>query len=369
VAKEAMREMSDHPRLFLPGPVEIAEEVARAGATPMIGHRGPEITELLRATMEWTARMLHTRCLVFPLPCSATGAMEGAIRNLPEGPVLHLVCGAFSKRWSQIRAASGMEGEELEFPWGQAVDPDAVRDALRRQRYEAVTLVHNETSTGVINPLGEIAAVVREESDALLLVDTVSSMAAVELHLDEWGIDLCLAGSQKAWALPPGLSLVSVSSRALERSARARSRGFYFDWTRHAAAMEKGQTPTTPPISLLFQLQRQQERMDEEGLSRRYARHRALRDRVLQWAEGRFSPFAAEGYRSPTLSALHAGPVDVSRWLEAVKRRGFVVGAGYGPTRGELFRIGHMGETTLEQLEQCLSVLDEEHRKLEGGGA
>jgi aspartate aminotransferase-like enzyme len=326
----------------------------------MIGHRGPEVRELLAATLPRVAGILGTAASVYPLACSATGAMEGAIRNLDAGPVLHLVCGAFGRRWSDLRRACGRSGDDLEVEWGRPIEPDAVARALDRRTYAAVTLVHNETSTGVLNPLPEIAAVVRERSDALLLVDTVSSMAATELELDRWGVDLCLAGVQKAWALPPGLTLVAVGPRALERSARAEAKGFYFDWVEHERRLQQGQTPSTPPLSLLFQLRRALDLMEEEGLPARYARHRSLRNRVLAWAAGRFAPFAAAGYRSPSLTALHAGEVDLEAWLARVRRRGFVVGAGYGKTRDAVFRVGHMGAVDLPLLEECLQVLDEE---------
>ena len=357
----------DHPLLFLPGPTEVLPGVAQAGTLPMIGHRGPEISVLLKETMTKVAEVLATEGSVFPLCSSATGAMEGAIRNLTSGPVLHLVCGAFSKRWSKLRAACDVEGEEVVVEWGEPIDPERVREALRAKVYRAVTLVHNETSTGVLNPLREIAKVVREESEALLLVDTVSSMAAVELRLDEWGVDLCLAGTQKAWALPPGLTLVSVSDRVLKESERARGKGLYFDWCLHRRKMDSWQTPNTPPIALLFQLQAALAQMESEGFQQRYARHAAMRDRVLSWAAGRFVPFARKGFRSTTLTALTVDSVDIAKWLEACRERGFVVGAGYGDTKSRVIRVGHMGEIDPELLAECLQVMDEEWEKLRSG--
>ncbi len=355
----------DHPLLFLPGPTEVCEEVATAGTTPMIGHRGPEISQLLRETLPAVATLLNTKSSIYPLACSATGAMEGAVRNVGPGRILHLVGGAFAERWSKVRASCGLPGEVLEVPWGEAIDPDAVRQRLHDGKFAAVTLVHNETSTGVLHPLPEIARAVREESDALFLVDTVSSMAASELRLDEWGVDLCLAGTQKAWAMPPGLSLVSVSPRALERSARAVGKGFYFDWLLHEQKMVDWQTPSTPPISLLFQLREALRGFSREGLEQRYARHWEMRDRVLQWAEGRYEPFAAEGFRSPSLTALRVGSLDIGGLLARCRDRGFVVGSGYGKTKGEVFRVGHMGEISLDLLEECLAVLDEEALRME----
>lgn len=356
----------DHPLLFIPGPTEVCEEVADAATTPMIGHRGPEISALLEEVLPQVAAMLHSSASVYPLACSATGAMEGAVRNAAPGPFLHLVGGAFAARWSEVRESCGLAGEDLVVPWGEAIDPEAVGQRLRGGSFRAVTLVHNETSTGVLHPLPEIARVVREESDALLLVDTVSSMAATELRLDEWGVDLCLAGTQKAWAMPPGLSLVAVSPRALERSTQATGKGYYFDWVRHEEKIAKWQTPSTPPISLLFQLRAALKVFQAEGFAQRYARHAAMRARVLEWAADRFEPFAQAAFRSPSLTALRAGETEISTLLVRCRERGFIIGSGYGKTKGELFRIGHMGEITLELLDECLAVFDEELSRMGG---
>jgi aspartate aminotransferase-like enzyme len=365
-----MREPSaDRPLLLIPGPTEVAPEVAQAALRPMVGHRGPEIRDLLDRVLPRVARVIGTSSSVYPLGCSATGAMEAAVRNAAPGPFLHLVCGAFSERWAEIRRRCGLDGDVLEVDWGEAIDADRVGEALDRRRYGAVTLVHNETSTGVMNPIAEIAAVVRRHPDTLLLVDTVSSMAAVELRLDAWGVDVCFAGTQKAWALPPGLTLCAVSERARRRSERALQRGYYFDWTVHEASLRKGQTPTTPPISLLQQLDVALDRLDAEGLAARYARHRAMQQRVIAWAGDRFVPFATEGFRSMSLTALHAGPLDLTTLLQRVRARGTLIGNGYGKTKGKVFRIGHMGEWTLPALEAVLAVVDEELESLGSGPA
>jgi aspartate aminotransferase-like enzyme len=200
----------------------------------------------------------------------------------------------------------------------------------------------------------------REQPDALVMVDAVSSMAAVELQLDAWGVDVCFAGTQKAWAMAPGLTLCAVSERALQISAAAPAKGTYFDWVEHRKYMDKWQTPATPPISLLFQLEAALDRIEAEGLPTRYARHRAMRDRTLQWADGRFTPFAQEGHRSVTLTALRGDGIDLGAVLGAVRRQGYVVGSGYGKTRGEAFRVGHMGEIDLPLLNGMLAAFDDE---------
>lgn len=347
------------PLLLIPGPTNVDPEVAAAAAVPMIGHRGPEIRELVGDVLPRLQALLGTASPVFPLPGSATSTMEAAVRNAAPGPFLHLVNGAFSGRWSKAREACGLAGDEYVVDWGRAHDPDELRRRLEGQRYAAVTLVHSETSTGVLNPLPELARVVREHSDALLLVDTVSSMTAVELRLDEWGVDVCFAGSQKAWALPPGLVVCAVSPRAIERAGDAPGRGWALDWVENAQRLEDLMTPTTPPISLMQQLQLQLRRIEAEGPAARYARHAALQAQVLEWAAGRFAPFAAEGHRSPTVTTLQAEGFVPADLVAALRPRGIVLGAGYGKTRAELFRVGHMGELTPERLAWALGQLDE----------
>jgi len=353
--------LSQSPRLLIPGPTEVDSEVARAALRPMIGHRGPEISELLRDVLPRVQSALNTAQSVYPLACSATGAMEAAVRNAAPGPFLHLVCGAFSARWSEIRAACCLPGDDIVVEWGEPILPAQLAEALSRKKYGAVTLVHNETSTGVMNPLPELAAVVRQHDDLLLLVDTVSSMAAVELRLDAWGVDLCLAGTQKAWAMPPGLTLCAVSERALKQSARAAGKGLYLDWQCHEASLRKWQTPSTPPISLLFQLRAALDRAEREGWGARYARHAAMQQLCMGWAERRnFRPFAREGYRSMSVSALEAPGVDLSALLSRLRGRGIIMGAGYGKTKPTVFRVGHMGEWTVDGLEAVLTACDEE---------
>lgn len=349
----------ESPYLLIPGPTEVHPEVAAAATRPMIGHRGPEIRRLMSELTPRLQSVLETEADVYPLGCSATGAMEAAVRNAAPGPFLHLVCGAFSRRWSQIRESCGLEGEDLEVEWGRAVRPESVREKLEGGRFAAVTLVHSETSTGVLNPLAEIAAVVREHPDTLLLVDTVSSMSAVPLALQEWGVDVCLAGVQKAWALPAGLTITAVSERALERSRTATVKGTYLDWWKHHEALRKWQTPSTPPISLMMQLRVQLERIESEGLSARYERHLALQAEVAAWAEGRLEIFPEEGYRSPTLTPLDVAGRSVPTLQEGMLDRGWRLGAGYGPTRDRLVRIGHMGEMDLTTLRAALADLDE----------
>ncbi len=348
-------------RFFLPGPTYVLPEVREAMAKAVVGHRSAGFRSLYESITPRLQAVFRTRGDVLVATGSATLVMESAVISTVESRVLNLVCGAFSERWHQICLSLGKRADRVTVPWGQAVDPELVREALRRQRYEAVTLVHNETSTGVVNPLHAIAGVVREESDALLLVDTVSSLAGVPIETDDWGLDVVLASLQKAMAAPPGLTVFTLSERAAEQAARLENRGFYTDMLRYRDKHRSGGTITTPAVSVFYALDRQLDNIVEEGMEARWRRHAELREQTAQWVEARGMDWASHaGSRSPTISCLRA-PVgrQAPEIVEGLSRLGFTVGGGYGKWKPETFRIGHMGEVRAEDLEGLLQALDE----------
>lgn len=352
-------------RFFLPGPAYVTEAVRRAMTSPVVGHRSRAFREVYARIAGALAAVFRTARDVPFATGSATLVMELALVSTVRSSVLHLVCGAFSERWHGIGAALGKAADRLDVPWGRAVDPDLVCRALRRKRYEAVTVVHNETSTGVINPLAEIARAVREESDALVLVDAVSSLGGAPVETDAWGLDLVLAGGQKALAVPPGLVPFSASERASERAGRVEHRGWYTDLLRYLEAHRAGGPITTPAIPVAYALDHQLSRIAEEGIEERWDRHGRLRERVADWIGGAGGDlgfaFASEpGARSPTVSCLRPppdlpAPELVSRLAEA----GFTLGSGYGAWKPSTFRIGHMGEVREADLETLLRAIEE----------
>lgn len=346
--------------LFIPGPTEVADEVLQAMTGPAIGHRGPEIQELIGEVEGGLQWLLQTKQPVILSTSSATALMEAAIVNtVGSGPILHLTCGAFSEKWEQIARSVGRDTEVLAVPWGEAIPPQRVREALGRRHFEAVALTHNETSTGVMNPLREIAAVVREHSDALLFVDAVSSMAAVDLPFDALGVDVLLAGVQKAFALPPGLAVAAVSARALERAASRPHRGTYLDFLEQVLYLEKRQTPSTPSVPHLYALQTQLRRMREEGLEARYARHQHMAIRCQQWAERRFACLALPADRSPTVTCVRVpSGFDLAALHAHLRDQDIVLGSGYGKLKASTFRIGHMGEHTEAGVVDLLQRID-----------
>lgn len=348
-------------RFFLPGPTYVTEDVRRAMTGPMIGHRSAAFKELYRSLTPRLQQVTRTAGDVMLATSSATLVMESAILSTVRTDVLNLVCGAFSERWHAISKLVGRQADRVSVPWGEAVDPELVRSALRRKRYEAVTLAHNETSTGVINPLREIAEVVHEESDALVLVDTVSSLAGAPVEVDEWRLDVVLASSQKALAVPPGLTVFTLSERAAERAAKVDNRGLYTDLIRYRDKHRAAGTITTPAVSIFYALDRQLDRIVDEGMEARWERHRQLQRLTAEWAEAHGLTYAsAEGAHSPTVSCLRppAG-IGSPELVESLAKRGYTIGGGYGDWKPTTFRIGHMGEVRERDLQGLFGVIEE----------
>ena len=356
-------------RFFLPGPTEVPFDLFEAMHRPIIGHRSAEIAELIAGLQDNAAQLFQTGRPVYLSTSSATGMMEAAITNLTRKRVLCLSCGSFSHRFFDIARATGRAADLLEADWGEPNLPERLRDQLAVEPglYDLVTVVHSESSTGVLNPLADLAAVVNEFDDVLIAVDTVSSIAAAPVLTDEWSLDFVLTGSQKALALPPGLALAVASERALERAAHVENRGYYFDLLEFDKNLEKSQTPNTPAVSLLFALERQLVRIMEEGLEVRCARHDEMARRTYEWVDevaartGQlYRVLAPEGYRSPCVTVIMLPDgLCGSEVVARAKSCGYTVAAGYGRLKESSFRIGHMGEHTLDELEALLDVLDE----------
>ncbi len=353
--------MNEPIRFFLPGPSYVPIDVRQAMTQPMIGHRSAAFKELYAKIAARLPQVLRTRGDAMFASASSTLLMEAAIASTVRQDVLHVVNGAFSKRWLDISKALGKQPDKIDVPLGQALQPETLRAALRRKRYEAVAVVHNETSTGVMNPLPEIAAVVRQESDALILVDTVSSLGGAPVEVDAWGLDVALAGVQKALALPPGLAVFSFSERAAERAAQVPHRGYYTDLLLYRSKHREGGTITTPALPLVYALDLQLDRILAEGMEARWARHRRLQQRTTAWAAERGIEYAtAADARSLTVSCLKppAG-VQAPDLVKQLAKQGWTVGGGYGDWKATTFRIGHMGEVRESDLDALLATIDQ----------
>jgi predicted phosphoserine aminotransferase len=357
-----LRTAEDEPiRFFLPGPSYVLHRVRAAQERQPVGHRSAAFREAYDRVAAGLQAVFRTRRPVVTATASATLLMEAALASTVERRALHLVNGAFSGRFQGIARGLGRESDHLTVPLGQAVEPELLRAALRRGRYDVVTVAHSETSTGVLSPLAELAQVVREESDALFVVDAVSSLAGAPVEPEAWGLDVVLTASQKALALPPGLAFATVSERAEERMARVERRGFYTDLLRYLEKHREGGTITTPAVTLFWALALQLESVLAEGMEARWRRHAELQRRTLAWAAERGLDAPADARRrSPTVTTLAAPPGGSAPALvRALAARGFTVGGGYGEWKEGTFRIGHMGEVQPSDLEGLLAALDE----------
>lgn len=351
-------------RFFLPGPTEVHADVLDAQNGPMIGHRGQAIQDLMASIGEGLKPVFQTERPVIVSTSSATGMMEAGLRNgVVDGKVLSLVTGAFSKRFADIARSCGYDVDVWQVEWGTVHDPDELASRLASDSYDAVTLSQSETSTGSLQDLEAIAAIVNQHEETVLLVDSVTGIGGVETYTDAWGIDYILTGSQKALALPPGLAFAVANDAVLARSDKKTDKGWYFDLAMLHEQVIDNQTPATPAVSLLYALDYQLGRINAETMPVRWKRHLAMQQRTFEWVDEMrergldLDVFAAEGHRSPTVTCVATG-----RSKEIVAElftRGWVVGGGYGKLEDSTFRIGHMGDHTLDELEQLLEVLTE----------
>jgi predicted phosphoserine aminotransferase len=297
---------------------------------------------------------------------SATGFMEMAIRNTPEGEILCLVNGGFSERFAKVAEACERRVERVVVPWGATFDLNVVESTLASKKFAAVTVAHSETSTGVLNPIQQLAEVTRSAGDVVLLVDAVSSMAGVPIETDKWGIDFMLTGSQKCFALPPGLAFGAAQPDILERAKTKHDRGIYFDFIEFEKNIIKNQTPNTPAVSLMYALEAQLKAIQAETIEKRCARHQEMADRTYRWVDGmreqgvKLGVLAPKGYRSPSVTTITVPEGWTGSHIASeVKARGFVIATGYGKLKDQTFRIGHMGDHTMEELEALLEALED----------
>jgi aspartate aminotransferase-like enzyme len=348
-------------KLFIPGPIAVSEKTLRAMAQPMIGHRSTDFVALYNSIQPELQALAATKDPVYLSTSSAWGVMEGALRNVCQKKVLNCMNGAFSDKWNDVALRCGLAATALKFDWGQPVDPEAIRRELATGGYDAITLIHNETSCGCMSDLPAIMAVLRDFPEVISIIDTVSSFSVLPIHKDELGIDILITGSQKALALPPGLALCSVSKRALDRAAKCPTRGYYFDLIEFQKNHENGMTPSTPVIPLIYALKSKLDDIKTEGLAARFARHARLNSTVRDFvfAKG-FKLFPKEGYGSLSLNCFaNTQNIDLGALNKILKsKHGLVIDGGYGKLKGKTFRISNMGDETDETIAAMLKSLD-----------
>ncbi len=355
--------MLNHRRLFIPGPSEVRPENLLAMATPQVGHRSPEFGELYAGIQPKIQKLLYTSGPVFMVSSSATGVMEGALRNCVHKKSISFVQGAFSDRWHKITQACGIDCDAHSVDWHCAIKPEMVEERLSTGEYDCMTLVFNETSTGIMNDLEELSAAWKKFPDVCVCIDAVSAMAGVKIEFEKLGIDVLLAGMQKCFGLPSGLTVCAVSEKALEKSKGAKGKGYYFDFQALLKSHGKNQTPTTPAIPHLFGLDQQLDYIiNVEGLDNRWARHKEMAGVVQDWAiERGFKLFAEDRkYASYTLTCVDNREVQISvkQLNEDLRKYWVMISNGYGDLKEKTFRIAHMGDATLVDVLGLLGVID-----------
>jgi predicted phosphoserine aminotransferase len=356
-----MKSWEKHVKLFIPGPVEVYPEILREVGRPVIGHRDKPFQDLYADTVGKLKKAMFTGNDVFISTSSATGVWEACARNCIEKKALACVNGAFSEHWYQVALSNGKEADKIEVPWGKAIKPGMIDEKLASGKYDSLLFVHNETSTGVANPLYEIAKVMEKYPDVVFMVDAVSSLTGMRVEVDKLGIDVCLASVQKAFAVPPGLAVFSVSRKALDRAAKLKNRGFYFDFLAFKKFSEKNQTPCTPAIPQIFGLNKQLGRMLEEGMEQRFERHKKMAEHVRKWAISTgFGLFAEKGYESDTLTTItNKRGISVEDLNKKLGEKGVAISNGYGDLKEKTFRIAHMGDTKPEEIKALLGMIDD----------
>jgi len=358
-----------HKKLFIPGPIEVREEILKEMGRPMIGHRTKDFEALFLNIKPKLQNLLYTKNDVLISTSSGSGFMEAAVRNCVSKKVLSCVCGAFSDKWKEIAIACGKEADVVSVEWGKAIKPEMVEEKLSSGNYEAVHVTHCETTTGVLNPIEEISEIMKTYPDVLFFVDAVSSMGGIKIDVDKLGIDICLSSSQKAIGLPPGIAVASVSPKAYEKAKTVLGRGYYFDLIELKKSYEKNQTSYTPSVSHLYALDKQLDYMLKEGIENRFERHRQMGEMTRKWAvESGFEIFAEEGYESDTVSCMtNSKKVDLKKLKEELGKKGYLFDSGYRKLNEKLeakgkmltFRIAHMGDMTEQDIKELLEDIDE----------
>ena len=351
-----------YKKLFCPGPTNVSEDVLQKMASPLINHRMKEASRLQRDISQKMKRLMYTKNEILLSTSSGSGLMEGAIRSCTQKRAAIFSCGVFGNNWYQLARTNNIISEKFEVEWGKPITKEIVKSVLDSGKYDLITLTHNETSTGIMNPIEEIAEVVKKYPEVVFCLDTVSSLGGVKIEVDKLGVDICLASTQKCLALPPGFSVCSISEKALEAAKKVEFRGSYFDLLRlYTWVREKEYTyPSTPSIPHMFALDYQLDKIFEEGLENRFSRHVKVANYVRNWAKDNFALFAEEKYASNTVTCVkNTRNIDVNKLNEDLGRKGYVISNGLEKIKDITFRIGHMGESTLSDLEGLLRTIDD----------
>lgn len=351
-----------HKKLFIPGPIEVGEDVLEKMSSPMIGHRSKEASQLQRDISNKLKELLYTSNEILLSTSSGSGLMEAAVRCCTKKKAAVFSIGSFGDRWHEMAVSNGIDADLFKSEPGSITTPEMVDAALSSGEYDLVTITHNETSTGVMNPIDEISRVVKKYPDVIFCADAVSSAGGVKIEVDKLGIDICITSSQKALGLPPGLAICTISERAVEKARTVKNRGFYLDLVSLYDTVKKKdyQYPSTPNLSLMFALDYQLDCIIEEGLENRFKRHLEMAEYTRSWAKRNFELFADERYASATLTTIkNTKEISVKDLNSELGKRGFAISNGYGDLKEKTFRIAHMADLTVDDIKELLVEIED----------
>jgi aspartate aminotransferase-like enzyme len=351
-----------HKRLFIPGPVEVTDDVLQKMATPQIGHRTKEASNLQRGISEKMQKVFNTKEQIMLSTSSGSGLMEGSIRSCTAKRAAVFSVGAFGNRWYDMAISNGVPADKFESEWGQPTTPEMIEEVLSTGEYDLITITMNETSTGLMNDMDALCKVYKKYPEVVVCLDTVSCAAGTVIKADEWGVDICITSTQKCVGLPAGMAICSFSKKAIERAEKVPNRGMYFDLLGLYKCIQKKdhQYPSTPSLAHMFALDYQLDKILNEGLENRYARHIAGAEVVREWAEKYFEIFPNKDYMSNTLTNIkNTREISVADLNKKLGERGYTISNGYGKLKEKTFRIAHMAETTPEELKELLVVINE----------
>jgi len=353
--------MSIYPKLFIPGPTHVPDSIMKFFSTPQIGHRTEEISTMIKSILIDIKDILYTENKIYLMSHAATGLWEMGLKNSVDKGVLHCVNGAFSSKWVKVSESCGYSYNVIDYEWGRGVKVEDIDRMLSTGNYDVLAMVHNETSTGVMSDLESISQLMKSKyPEVIWLVDAVSSMAGIKIELDKLGIDFILSSTQKAWGLPAGFSICAASEKIINKSKRIKNKGYFFDIQTYEKYFDKFQTPSTPSIPHLFGLKQVLNLIKDEGLEQRWKRHENMRDYIIKWAIGNGQKlFSEQGCRSHTITCIENNRNwDINKIYLKLLEKGFRMDRGYGKLRGKAFRIPHMGNIYMEDLNEFLDEFE-----------
>ncbi len=351
-----------HKKLFIPGPIEVSKDVLEKMSSPMIGHRSKEASQLQRNISNKLRTLFYTNNEILLSTSSGSGLMEASVRCLTKKRAAIFSIGSFGDRWYDMALSNGVPADLFKSELGSITTKEMVENVLSTNKYDLITITHNETSTGVMNPVCEISEVIKKYPDVMFCLDTVSSAGGVKIEVDKLGVDVCITSSQKALGLPPGLAVCTISDRAVEKARTVKNRGYYLDLVQLYDTLKKKdyQYPSTPNLSLMFALDYQLDKILEEGLENRFNRHLEMAQYTRSWAKKHFDIFTDERNASVTLTTVkNTRGISVKDLNIELGSRGFSISNGYGDLKEKTFRIAHMAELTLDEVKELLATIEE----------